>query len=75
MVAIRPFRGIRYNPERVGNVQAVVGRQSFDAQKLTENIDAFVAHIKKIRPQTVKGTYIKRMCLSATMSPSVTVAV
>ncbi len=66
---------VEFKTDAGGNVQAVVGRQSFDAQKLTENIDAFVAHIKKIRPQTVKGTYIKRMCLSATMSPSVTVAV
>ena len=51
-----------------------VGKQSFDSQKLIENIDAFVSHIKKIKPTTAKGTYIKKMCLSATMSPSVTVA-
>jgi large subunit ribosomal protein L1 len=56
-----------------GNVQVVVGKQSFEAEKLTANIDAFVSHIKKIKPATVKGTYIKKMCISATMSPGITV--
>lgn len=58
-----------------GNVHIVVGRQSFENQKLIENIEAFVSHIKKIKPITAKGTYIKRMCLSATMSPGITVSI
>jgi len=56
-----------------GNVQVIVGKQSFEAEKLITNIEAFVSHIKKIKPATIKGTYIKKMCISATMSPGVTV--
>jgi large subunit ribosomal protein L1 len=54
-----------------GNVHMVVGKQSFAAEKLLENIEAFLAHIKKVKPASAKGTYIKKVCISATMSPSV----
>jgi large subunit ribosomal protein L1 len=56
-----------------GNVHMVVGKQSFAAEKLLENIEAFLAHIKKVKPASAKGTYIKKVCISATMSPSVMV--
>ncbi|OHB64921.1 MAG: 50S ribosomal protein L1 [Planctomycetes bacterium RBG_13_62_9] len=62
---------IEYRNDAGGNVHVVVGKQSFDKQKLVENIDAFIGHIKKIKPASAKGTYIKKACLSATMSPSV----
>ncbi len=62
---------VEFRNDAGGNVQVVVGKQSFDAVKLEENIKAFVAHIKKIKPSTAKGTYIKKMCISATMSPGV----
>jgi large subunit ribosomal protein L1 len=48
-----------------------VGKQSFDAQKLVDNIEQFVAHVRRLRPPTTKGTYIKKVCLATTMSPSV----
>jgi large subunit ribosomal protein L1 len=54
-----------------GNVHIVVGKQSFSAEKLVENIEAFLAHIKKVKPASAKGTYIKKLCISATMSPSI----
>lgn len=66
---------IEYRNDAGGNVHAVVGKQSFDKQKLVENIEAFVSHIKKIKPATAKGTYIKKACLAATMSPGVPVNV
>jgi large subunit ribosomal protein L1 len=66
---------IEFRNDAGGNVHAVVGKQSFDKQKLVENIEAFVAHIKKVKPATSKGTYIKKACLSATMSPGVLVNV
>ena len=66
---------VEFKNDAGGNVQIVVGRQSFDAEKLVENIEAFVSHIKKIKPAGAKGTYIKKACLSATMSPSVTIGV
>ena len=57
-----------------GNVHLVVGKQSFETEKLVDNIEAFLSHIKKIKPTAAKGAYIKKMCISATMSPSITVS-
>ena len=64
---------VEYRNDSGGNVHAVVGKQSFETDKLVENIEAFVAHIKKIKPAAAKGTYLKKMCISATMSPGITV--
>jgi len=66
---------IEFRNDTGGNVHAVVGKQSFDKKKLVENIDAFVNHIKKMKPTSAKGTYIKKACISATMSPSVQLAI
>lgn len=65
---------VEFRNDAGGNVHIVVGKQSFETPKLVENIEAFVAHIKKIKPAAVKGAYVRKVCLSATMSPSVTVA-
>jgi large subunit ribosomal protein L1 len=65
---------IEFRSDAGGNVHAVVGKQSFDSKKLVENIEAFVSYIKKIKPASTKGTYIKKMCISATMSPAVSVS-
>jgi len=75
--AVSEFKAgkIEFKNDTGGNVHAVVGKQSFDNQKLIENIDAFLNHIKKIKPATAKGTYIKKACISATMSPAVTIIV
>jgi large subunit ribosomal protein L1 len=64
---------VEFRNDAGGNVQVVVGKQSFETQKLIDNIEAFVSHIKKIKPVSAKGTYIKKMCISAAMSPSVAV--
>jgi large subunit ribosomal protein L1 len=66
---------VEFKNDTGGNVHAVVGKQSFDKQKLIENIETFLAHIKRMKPSSSKGTYIKKMCISATMSPGVLVAV
>ncbi|MFC1762044.1 50S ribosomal protein L1 [Planctomycetota bacterium] len=66
---------IEYRNDAGGNIHVAVGKQSFDQKKLVENIEAFVDHIKKIRPTAAKGTYIKKMSISATMSPGVAVEV
>ena len=65
---------IEFRNDAGGNVHVVVGKQSFEPQKLIDNIEAFVSHIKKIRPAAAKGTYVKKMYISATMSPSITVS-
>ena len=64
---------IEFRNDPGGNVQAVIGKQSFETNKLVENFEAFVSHIKKIKPTAAKGTYIKKICISATMSPGITV--
>jgi large subunit ribosomal protein L1 len=66
---------VEFKNDAGGNVHVVVGKQSFEAAKLIDNIEAFLSHLKKIRPATAKGAFIKKMCLSATMSPSVMVIV
>jgi len=66
---------VEFKNDAGGNVHVVVGRQSFEVQKLIENIETFVSHIKKIKPATAKGTYIKKMSISATMSPAIAVSV
>jgi len=62
---------IEFRNDAGGNVHAVVGKQSFTPDKLIENIEAFITHIKKIKPATAKGTYIKKVCLSSTMGPGI----
>jgi large subunit ribosomal protein L1 len=62
---------LEYRNDDGGNVHAVVGKASFSDEDLKTNIEAFIEHIRKLKPQTSKGTYIKRVCLKATSTPSV----
>jgi len=66
---------IEFRNDAGGNVHVVVGKQSFEKKKLIENIEAFVAFIKRAKPSGAKGAYIKKACLSATMSPGVEITV
>ncbi len=75
--AVKEFAAgkIEFKSDTGGNVHAVVGKHSFEKDKLVANIEAFLNQIKKMKPASVKGTYIKKACLSATMSPSVIITV
>ena len=64
---------VEFRNDAGGNIHVVVGKQSFETEKLVGNIEAFVSHMKKIKPAAAKGTYIKKMCISATMSPAITI--
>ena len=66
---------IEYRTDNYGNVHAIIGKVSFDANKLVENLQAFVTVIVKSKPQTAKGTYIKNISVSSTMGPGVKVDV
>ena len=66
---------IEYRTDSYGNVHAIIGKVSFDADKLVENLQAFVTTIVKAKPQTAKGTYIKNISVSSTMGPGVKVDV
>lgn len=65
---------VEFRNDKGSNLHAIVGKLSFDAQKLAENIEAFMAYINSLKPQACKGTYIKSIAICATMSPSVRVA-
>ncbi|NQU74895.1 MAG: 50S ribosomal protein L1 [Planctomycetes bacterium] len=64
---------IEYRNDSGGNVVAPVGKLSFTPDKLVENIKAFLEHIRRQKPSTAKGTYFKKVFLTATMTPSVRV--
>jgi large subunit ribosomal protein L1 len=66
---------VQFKAEKAGVVHAGVGKASFDAAKLVENIRAFVGAVAKARPAGAKGTYMKKIALSSTMGPGVTVDV
>lgn len=65
---------VEFRNDSGGNVHAVVGKISFDPAKLQENIQAFVDRILAMKPNSVKGTYVRGVTICATMSPSVRVA-
>ncbi len=73
--AVREFSAgkLEYRNDDGGNLHVPVGKESFDDQRLVENVAAFVEHVRRIKPSTVKGTYIKKVFLTTTMSPSVQV--
>lgn len=60
-----------YKNDAGGNLHFVVGRSSFEAQKLSENIQAFYKHVQSIKPSGVKGNYIESVAISSTMGPGV----
>ncbi|MGY8768608.1 MAG: 50S ribosomal protein L1 [Pirellulales bacterium] len=66
---------VEFRNDATGIVHAIVGRLNFDDAQLNENIQTFIDLIMSLRPQTAKGTYVKSVALSATMSPSVFVAI
>ncbi|MDQ2095745.1 50S ribosomal protein L1 [Rhodalgimonas zhirmunskyi] len=66
---------VQFKAEKAGVVHAGVGKASFDEAKLVENIRAFVEAVAKAKPSGAKGTYMKKISLSSTMGPSVTVTV
>ena len=71
--AVKDFAAgkVEFRNDAGGNIHAVVGKISFEEDKLTENINTFVNHIKSLKPSSTKGAYIKKICISATMSPGV----
>lgn len=65
---------VEFRNDAGGVVHAVVGKLSFDAAKLTENIQAFINHIQGIKPAAVKGHFVRGVSISATMSPGIRIA-
>jgi large subunit ribosomal protein L1 len=74
--AVKEFAAgkVEFRNDAGGNIHAVVGKLGFDADKLAENIKAFIKQIVKMKPGNLKGHYIKKIAISATMRPSVIVS-
>ena len=66
---------VEYRTDSYGNVAVLVGKVSFDNEKLVENIKSFVGLINKTKPSTVKGKYMLNISVSTTMGPGIKVAV
>ena len=64
---------VRYRVDKAGIVHCTIGKASFDAQKLKENLEALLADLQKAKPATSKGIYLKRVTLSSTMGPGVVI--
>lgn len=66
---------IEYRVEKAGIIHAPVGKVSFDAQKLRENLLSLVDVLIKVKPSTSKGIYLKKIAISSTMGPGIFVDV
>jgi len=66
---------VQFKAEKGGVVHAGVGKASFDEAKLVENVRAFISAVAKAKPSGAKGTYMKKIALSSTMGPGVTLDV
>ncbi len=75
--AVKAAKGgeVQFKAEKAGVVHAGVGKASFDEAKLVENVRAFIGAVQKARPAGAKGAYMKKISLSSTMGPGVTIDV
>ena len=73
--AVKEFKAgkIEFRNDKGGNVAAPVGKLNFSDEQLVENINAFLNHLRSLKPVAAKGTYIKSVTISATMSPGIRV--
>lgn len=64
---------VEYRTDSFGNIHGVIGKISFSDEDLLLNLNAFVSHIIKLRPASVKGDYVKNISISSTMGPGIKV--
>ena len=71
--AVKEFRAgkVEFRNDDHGNIHAVMGKKSFSAEQLTENIEAFIEHINVLKPTSTKGIYVRKAVISSTMSPGI----
>lgn len=71
--AVREFKAgkIEFRTDAGGNIHAPVGKMSFSAEDLKANIEAFIDHIKSVKPPSAKGVYLQRVVVSGTMTPGI----
>lgn len=66
---------VEFRNDAGGNIHAVIGKQSFEADKLKENAEHFIKQIERLKPAGAKGHYIKKVSMAGTMTPGVLVEV
>jgi len=73
--AVREFKAgkIEFRSDKGGNVAAAVGKLNFSETQLLENINTFLNHLRSLKPAAAKGTFIRTVTISATMSPGIRV--
>jgi len=73
--AVKEFKAgkIEFRNDKGGNVAAPVGKLSFSETQLLENISSFLNHLRTVKPAAAKGSYIRTVTISATMSPGIRV--
>jgi large subunit ribosomal protein L1 len=64
---------VRYRTDKAGIIHCPVGRSDFDVPALKQNIDALLADLKKAKPASAKGIYLRKMTISSTMGPGISV--
>jgi large subunit ribosomal protein L1 len=64
---------VRFRADKAGIVHASIGTAAFDAEKLKENLNALMEDLNKAKPSSAKGTYVKKVSISTTMGPGLTV--
>ena len=62
---------IEYRTDKVGNIHAPIGRVSFTEVQLRENIKTIYEQLNRIKPTTVKGTYMKNITVTSSMAPGI----
>ena len=65
---------VEYRVDKTGNIQVIVGKASFEKEKLVENIKTVYNLLIKIKPATVKGVYVKNIAITTTMGPGIKIA-
>lgn len=73
--AVKNAKGgqVRYRTDKGGIIHCSIGAVDFESQALLENLDALLADLRKLKPSTSKGVYVKRVTVSSTMGPGVPV--
>ena len=64
---------VRYRTDKNGIIHTSIGKVGFEASKLKENVEALIADLKRLKPSTSKGIYVKRVSISTTMGPGLVI--
>jgi large subunit ribosomal protein L1 len=64
---------VRYRTDKAGIIHCPIGRADFEVPKLKENLLALLADVRKAKPSSSKGAYLKKLTLSSTMGPGISV--